>query len=1145
MTRVSLPSSSAAGLPAARPAIRISGVRRLALLPLLAISYLALSTGTAFATAPETPINGVAMKVTATTATLEGGVLNPHSAPGEFSEYEYRFRVSATECEGVGERVASGFGFGGEKEAVPATVLTELQPDATYTFCLIEHGFFSGEYSLPSTPEHFTTALPTPVIVSEAASDHNNVGQPLSPGQVRLEGVVNPNDQLTECHFQYGEASVTEHEVPCEPEVLKGFEEQNVAAVIVGLQPGSPYHFQIFAKNGKGEEATGAEQTVIPEESPVIPTAPEPATTAVKATTATLHGVLNPLNSHEVEPGTYEFVYRQSRTECQLTNPSTGLPENEKATSREPAGGHLGEKVHAELSGLLPGATYTFCLVARDQAEEIAVGPAVTFTTEAVAPVVGEESVSDIGSASATLHAKVEPGGAETTYFFEYGPAYESRTPLASAGAGSDTVNLLAKVKELQPETLYHFRVVAINAKGREEGGNSTFSTFPASTSELPDNRNYELVSPLDDGDATPLPGSGQATPDGSAVTYRGSAPPVGGNGNTNISVGYRPSGTNAYLAKRAGSGDGWAAVDIQPDGLDSASYQGFSGDLSVGILGSEQALTPGAPEGSGHEGLYLRNDSDATYQFLDAGASYEGSTVDGSHILVKGAGGLYDSAGGQLYPVSVLPEGGPVISEAVFGSPAGDLERVISEPDGSRIFWTDTATGDLYVRENDTQPDASTVLIAKDAQYMTASKDGSRVLFTDAEHLTTNSTATTGEPDLYEYDIENGALTDLSVDSNTSEHANVVGVLGASEDGTYVYFAAAGKLATNAKPQQCLQPIEGVEPEKADPSVNKCNVYVVHVGEAPKLVAAVATADGEEGYSIFLDRYGDWVSDVGSRSAHVTPDGRRLVFDSIEDLTGFDPEGGQEIYMYDFGTGRVLCVSCNPTGVSTVTASHNGSKFLAEYPHSELPESGSSEFVLRDVSVSGDSVFFDSSEGLVSQVGDEGAPQPLYTPQGLTNVYEWEREGSGESCPVKASASLSGGCIFLLSGGTSSDISFFVDASENGDDVFIETRAQLVPQDHGETFEIYDARVDAPATPAKPECTGTGCQGTPAAAPTFESPSTSTFNGLGNFAPKGYVAPKPKSKPKACKKGQVRSGSKCTSRKKPKPQRKNKHSKK
>jgi Tol biopolymer transport system component len=541
-----------------------------------------------------------------------------------------------------------------------------------------------------------------------------------------------------------------------------------------------------------------------------------------------------------------------------------------------------------------------------------------------------------------------------------------------------------------------------------------------------------------------------------------------------------------------------------------------------VGFLGSSQPLTENGPAGPA---LYAR-EGDGSYRLLSASnARYAGSTPDGRHILVDSSGSLYDSVAGELEPVSVLPgPGGGVAPNATFGSTKGDLERVISD-DGSRIFWTDRSTGDLYVRENASQPDATTVLVAEGAQFQTASSDGSAVFFTDEKPLVTaDSTAAKGAPDLYEYDLTGGTLTDLSVDS-LGGHANVVGMLGASKDGSYVYFAAAGALLNDVSSQECL-------PVVNEQDSTKCNIYVVH-NRGVQFVATVTTVDGEGGIfgggaGGYIGGRGDWVSSLGERTAHVTPDGRHLVFWSTENLTGFEG-GGPEIYMYDFGSS-LTCVSCNPTGVPTHPVPNR------YYVETNLPESANATYQSRDLSPDGDRVFFESSEALVSQFPNGEVVPPLYAggfnTGGLSNVYEWERAQDpshpvpNDSCTRSAPSfsTANGGCLFLLSGGTSSDASFFVDASENGEDVFFETRAQLVPQDHGEVYELYDARVGATPPRVEPSCTGAGCQGVPGAPPIFATPSSVTFNGVGNFSP---PPPAPKQTIK-CAKGRALSHGKC-----------------
>ena len=429
-------------------------------------------------------------------------------------------------------------------------------------------------------------------------------------------------------------------------------------------------------------------------------------------------------------------------------------------------------------------------------------------------------------------------------------------------------------------------------------------------------------------------------------------------------------------------------------------------------------------------------------------------------------------------------------MSNSVFGS---DYSNVVSE-DGSRVFWTETdAEGNperLFVREGVGSSGARTVQLdasrvpgntGGEGRYWTASNDGSRVFFTDCNRLTANSTAVPNSPtvptsnceqevehkagyrvktpvgnDLYEYDLETGSLTDLTVDPQAKETAGVVGVLGASGDGSYVYFAAAGVLANGAKHQECIQSINQKE---AAPTM--CNVYLVHDGGAPVFVAAVTAED-----------WSDWATVVGAHSAYVASAGGALVFDSRLNLTGFSSGGVSEVYMFTPGVG-LSCVSCNPSG--GLTPPGTGAR---------LPESGSATYALRAVSANGDRVFFDSSEGLVPQ--DEN---------GRVDVYEWERDGSG-SCTRPA------GCLYLLSGGTSTDNSSFVDASENGDDVFLMTRAELLARDQGEARQIYDARVGALPELSPPVCSGSGCQGVPGAPPVFSTPSSVTFSGVGNFPP-------------------------------------------
>jgi hypothetical protein len=81
--------------------------------------------------------------------------------------------------------------------------------------------------------------------------------------------------------------------------------------------------------------------------------------------------------------------------------------------------------------------------------------------------VVALESPA-IARRSATLNGTVDPRGLSTTYHFEYGTttSYGLSTPPASAGAGNGAQPVSADLSGLEPDTTYHYRLVATNADG-------------------------------------------------------------------------------------------------------------------------------------------------------------------------------------------------------------------------------------------------------------------------------------------------------------------------------------------------------------------------------------------------------------------------------------------------------------------------------------------------------------------------------------------------------------------------------------------------------------------------------------------------------------------------------------------------------
>ena len=265
-----------------------------------------------------------------------------------------------------------------------------------------------------------------------------------------------------------------------------------------------------------------------------------------------------------------------------------------------------------------------------------------------------------------------------------------------------------------------------------------------------------------------------------------------------------------------------------------------------------------------------------------------------------------------------------------------------------------------------------------------------------------------------------------------------------------------------------------------------------------------------------------------------VSPNGEFLAFMSSRSLTGYDTrdavngQSDEEVYLYDAVSQKLVCASCNPTGARPVGMEYSvleESKFglvggssvwgqrdwlAANVPGWTPYELSTAIYQSRYLSDSG-RLFFNSSDALV--------PEDV---NGTEDVYEYEPPGVG-GCTTGSLqfSSRSEGCVGLISGGSSPEESAFLDASENGSDVFFLTTAKLLTQDFDASLDIYDARecsVASPCLPAvpttPPSCTtGDACKAAPTPQPAiYGSPSSETFSGAGNVSSTiGSVTPRSK----------------------------------
>ncbi len=799
---------------------------------------------------------------------------------------------------------------------------------------------------------------------------------------------------------------------------------------------------------------------------------------------------------------------------------------------------------------------------------------ALAFTTASALAAAPEAYVTEVASSSATLHAVLDPEGASLSYHFEYGAstAYDSQTPEESAGEASVPVSVEAHLQGLGAASVYHYRVVATNAAHETFASADQIFTTQHAVGEfaLPDGRQYEMVTPAEKEGALFYGGKGdgpehviQASVDGDAIVDAASQP-------TEAEPAGNPDNSISVLSTR-GPG-GWSSQVIAGPHDESAGLTGiegeesrlFSEDLSHVVVQPFGYFTPLSPEAS-EQTAYLRTDyfngnvsdhcegsyltSSSCYrplvtaantspgtkfgdnelegessggvctnlicgpQFIDASPDLSHIVVTSKSVPLTSTPGSddYEWSGGQLKRLPDLLAGQRQVDGE--GHPKFKFEEEGGwDPRGVRSEIS--ANGERVILESGLYEVATGETVPLPGVFQVANSDDSRIFlsYDGLSECEIVEVAGTGE--------HRCNLSNLAPSVNK--------IIGVSEDGSYVYFTSGEALAPGAVPG--------------------CNMYVHH-GGVTSLVAATCGLESHEPF------------------ARVSPDGRWLAFLSPRSLTGYDNrdavsgEPDIEVYLYHAETspsgalepGKLMCASCDPTGARPVGESmieedvEHDSRLLEEDSSSwvaaEVPgwtegpvfNGSETRYQTRYLSDSG-RLFFDSGDALVPEDVD-----------GREDVYEYEPEGVPAGEHACGSSSTGGsevfkpgrafevggvkgeegaGCVALISAGTSSEGSYFLDASETGGDVFFATQSQLASASDGGGVNVWDAHECTSASPCPtsvavpPPCTTeASCKAPPTPQPSvYGLPSSATFSGPGNLA-----APLPPSVPKKVMKKTVK----------------------
>ena len=1036
--------------------------------------------------------------IEATAATLHGS-LEPQSFPTK-----YYFEWGETALYGHNSPVP--FGETSASTAVPVeTKLTGLKPGVTYHYRLVASNQFGISYGGDA---QFPTVGPG--ITTEPAV-------PVSPNEETLSTKINPNKLKTKVHFQwgetagYGEVTATEKlgEFP-----------QAVKATVKGLKLATTYHFRVVVEV-ENEKAEVISTSFGPDQQFTSRLIESESATALSSETALLKADLNPTGGETPKTVSCQFEWGTS-------------PAYTASVPCEPASSTTATVFSGHVTGLAANTTYHYRVTATIGAEHGS-GVDQTFTTPAASIAFklpdgrAYEMVSPPNKQGGYIEPLTGHGGAiqasadgNALAFVVDGPIVEdvegNRSPesqqvLSTRGSTTWSSQEIVPPHEnaggLRPgepddEYLIFSQDLALGMVRPFAGGLTPYAEPP-------------LSPPAAEAERKPCPESTNERPCQEKTLYLRNDKPIA------------PTEAEESLYNEA-----------QQSGETLAKEHGEAGG-KPGYLPLVTAAN--TPPGTKFGGEILGKGRLAQHwKFLTA-------TPDLTHVLLTSqmplaseppsAPGLYEWAGGKLQLVSILPNGEAAPTPRLgfeFKNAGANFRHAISN-NGSRVVWTNNegaeGLGHLYMRDTvqgkTIQLDVPGPGLAKpaigEASFQVASADASKVFFTDTQRLTEESSAGPGKPDLYECEVTEAGckLQDLTVPA--AESASVEGVvLGASDEGTYLYFVAAGALVPEATP-------------------GAHNLYMLHFDGSKWATTFIAVLSSEDSPDWFdANKFSTRLVDM---TAAVSPHGQYLAFMSNMSLTGYNnvdvrEETGkhkdEEVFLYDGLHKHLNCASCNPSGarphgVLDTELAGEGSGLRVDRPGvwSDTSNAGiahwlagsipgwtallptTSIYQSRYLNDAG-RLFFTSADPLVGGMAVTSRNETIQgnpTQVGVENVYEYKPNEVAECAnPL--------GCVGLISSGTSEKESAFLDASATGEDVFFLTAAPLLPQDEDGSYDVYDARVcgesgclPTPTKPPAPCASIAECRGPSSSPPTF-APAPS-FSGPGNTlhkVPSGETLP-------------------------------------
>jgi hypothetical protein len=846
-----------------------------------------------------------------------------------------------------------------------------------------------------------------------------------------LHGALDPDGHPTTYFFEYGGTESYGQKTP-ERSASEGSGIEDLPGEpVVSLQPGRLYHVRLVARNDLGT-------TYGPDLELQIPDAPSVfalRTSNLTETSADLQAKVNPLG--------YDTRYRFEWGSSEAYGDSTEEFDLGDGIAPEDVETHLGD--------LQPGVTYHFRVVATNQWGTTA-GPDTTFSF--LPPVCPNAHVrQQVGAGylpDCRAYELVSPENTEGTqilpgespmHFFDTNPGAGFADLMATQQYAQNSLGLATS-----PSRFSYY--ASGSGMGGADAPNTVGDLYVATRTDHDWESRYMGV-----------PGD----------RY------IGG-GNPQCSVTLDQCLEYPMLADKEGNPN---RRDNTPLLTDSATGQ------AIGRLPSNSATVPDRHEFTG-EGRASGDFSHYAFSSLDQLFAVGGTTVE--------PGSVYDNntRTDTVQVASKLPNGEPIPSEP--GANQGPepnpdyLEVPALSTDGSHVLigarsgarclgtshcLNEARSLHLYMRVDG----ATTYDVSRGhAVFLQGiTEDGSTVYFTTAQSLSPQDTDSS--VDLYRWTEADDSVEVISQGNGQ----------GNSDDCSATWT------------DQC-----DIQPLSTCTAAWNFQCYYEHkagasrpfMSERPDIDTGIARTDGailfespeqldganpglaqERNLYLFRNGHVQYVTTFdpgsGTERFNISPDGAHVAFLTDSRLTAYDNNSGSEVqcgavlnltpgtlntpcremYSFDANTGRIRCVSCDPTGHS---------------PAGDVAASASGLFMTDD-----GRVFFNSPDPLVA--GDTN---------GLIDVYEFVDGRPQLISTGTGKSDLFGGYINVIALG-------FVfppehvgleSVSADGMDVYFSTFETLAPQDrNGDFVKMYDARTGGgfpfvpPALPcpAADECHG------------------------------------------------------------------------